>query len=88
MFILSQRNLETSPGSHSNLCLKFPVRSECWTFRSTASLVTLSTSGARLPKVCSVLLTDNPASEISFDRLTSTLNRFLLKILVLGSHGF
>lgn len=48
----------------------------------------LSTSGARLPKVRSVLLTDNPALETSFDRPTSTLNRLLLKILSLVSHGF
>lgn len=48
----------------------------------------LSTSGARLPKVCSVLLTDNPALETSLGSLTSMVNRLLLKILFSGSHGF
>lgn len=37
----------------------------------------LNTSGIRLPKVCSVLLTDNPALEISLDSPTSTLNGLL-----------
>lgn len=47
-----------------------------------------STSGARLPKVCLVLLTDNPALETSFESPTSTVNRLLLKILSAGFHGF
>lgn len=89
MFILGQRNLETRPRSHSNLCLKFPVRSECWTFKSAVSLVTLSLAhlGPNFQRYAQFLLTIQPQKPVLTDQIQLWMG-FSWKYLSLSSYYF